>query len=164
MQVAHKGKESYQNRFNVYVLNRNKFLVPKTVHEWFQIDLCLLNMGGRTTRSHYPRSLRVIKREESKLRAPDGERPVPAGPLAQHKARPLLANKATSPGQNKNPHHTQSAEPSRGANGRRQGGRAARGGGLRLQVPRGGRLPGPAPAVDDADLGPRPAAGHDLRP
>jgi hypothetical protein len=57
MQVADKGKESYQNKFDVYVLNRNKFPVPKTVHEWFQIDLCLLNMGGRTTRSHYPRSL-----------------------------------------------------------------------------------------------------------
>jgi hypothetical protein len=44
MQVAHKGKESYQNRFNVYALNRKKIPIPRTVHEWFQIDLCPLNM------------------------------------------------------------------------------------------------------------------------
>lgn len=111
--------------------------------------------------------------EKWKLGAPDGKRPVPAGALSRHEARPLLAAEAAPPagrGKNGSPNHSRGSPKSTDKTRAKAQNKRTIGSGqekehLRLPVRPAGRLLDQATAVHDADEGRAgPAAGHNLRP
>lgn len=109
--------------------------------------------------------------EKWKLGAPDGERPVPAGPLSRHEARPSHAAEAGPPaGRGKHVTESHQRQPTLNPQNQCQAGERTKwqrpGALLRLHVRPARRLLNQATAVHDADARrrPGPATGHDLRP